>query len=68
MKKEIIEALKKSREALELDVKIDIYDCPHDPEQLCSCGKTSREMVAKYKKLRDEALALLRALGTKDGV
>lgn len=45
--------LDKARGALELGDEIDAFDCPHDAEQWCKCGDVQREMLARYRQLRD---------------
>lgn len=44
-------------EVLELDKRLESFDCIHYAEEQCKCGSDERKMYEKYRQSRDEALA-----------
>lgn len=42
---------------LKLGKQIDDFECDHDAEHRCNCGNVHTQMILKYDKERDEALA-----------
>ncbi len=56
-------------EALELDQRLEKFDCPHEAEQLCECGKVEARLFGEYRQKRNQALPKFHSLtrSTKEG-